>query len=131
MRTSGFWRHFEEATVEAGALSSSVCGTQTRQREEEDQRNACISLETKTVTNTREEADQDVRNSWYRAVPTRFARGETFTKQQEETDQDESSQVYGAMPRQCPGRTKTLTEQREEGDQDRSGCGYGAIPAKA
>lgn len=132
MKTSGFWAHFEEAAVEVDSHSSSACGTQTRQREEDDQRNACVSRDTMTITNTREEIDQGVRNEQYCAVPTRFLRGETFTKQREEVDQDESPHIYGAVPKQSPYGTKTtLTEQREEADQDTSSRGYAAIPLNA
>lgn len=128
MKTSGFWEHFEEAALEADSHRSSVCGTQTRQREEPDQRNACVSAGIKTVTNTREESDQDVRNEPYSAIPTRSLLAKTFTEGREEPDQDKSGRVYGAVPRHFPCGPTTITEKREEPDQDESSHGYGAIP---
>lgn len=128
MKTSGFWGHFEEPTAEANSHSRAICGTQTRQREEPDQRNTFVIADTKTVTNTREEADQDIHNGHHCAIPIRVASGETFTKQREEPDQDESNQIHVAVPRQSLCRTQTMTEGREEPDQDQSSYGYSPIP---
>ena len=130
MKTSDFWGHFEEIALEESLESSEAYGTQTRQREEPDQRNACILAGSKTITNTREESDQDYGNNQFYAIPKQNTWGtmtQTFTI--EESDQDEGNEQYCAIPMQSPS-WKTMTKTREEPDQDKSSCRYATIPTQ-
>lgn len=130
MKTLGFWGHFEEIVLEESLESSEAYGTQTRQREEPDQRNACVLAGSKTVTNTREESDQDYGNDQFYAIPKQNALGtmtQTFTR--EESDQDEGNEEYCAIPSQVLG-WKTMTKTREEPEQDESSCRYATIPTQ-
>jgi hypothetical protein len=131
MKTSGFWSHFEESVLEADSHCRRICATQTRQREESDQRSACVSGNIKTITNTREESDQDVQNESYSAIPTSSLLTKTITKTREESDQDESDYAYRVVPVHFRCGPTKVTETREETDQDESSHAYAAIPANA
>ena len=93
MEKFGFWKPFEESVVESNDDSGMNSPTQTRTREEPDQRTLSG---TNTVTKTREESDQDVENAQYRAIPTRMD-CVTKTAVREENDQAESVKRYTAM----------------------------------
>jgi hypothetical protein len=103
MTMTGFWRHFEEPAAPEGPIVSSetmLRPTQTRQREEPDQRKT-LGLACGTTTNTaqREEKDQDVSAGQYRAIPSSGLSGtRTLTEQREEPDQDASTAIYSALP---------------------------------
>jgi hypothetical protein len=132
MKPLSFWGHFEETALETSFNSSNVSSTQTRQREEPDQRNVYVSAGTLTETRTREEADQDVGNKHYCAIPTRISCGtETQTFAREEPEQDVGNKQYCAIPTHISCGTKTLTEQREEHEQDESSNKHVAIPVNA
>ena len=128
MKTLGFWSHFEEIVLEESLESSEAYGTQTRQREEPDQRNACLLAGSKTITETREESDQDYGNEEYCAIPKQDSDWKTFTKTREEPDQDKSSRRYATIPTEFLLGTKTFTDEREEADQDETNRVYGALP---
>ena len=103
MRMTGFWRHFEESVYDRteeqnSTIKGHVATTQTRQREEPDQRRTS-GLLTLTKTAQREEGDQDESTRQYRAIPFVAVLGtQTLTAQREEPDQDESTQAYSAFP---------------------------------
>jgi len=104
MSMPSFWRHFEEAcptsqtTSDAGAAWA--VKTQTRAREEPDQRDSSTSASTKTMTKTREEPDQDAANQQYNALPRKPGRGtKTITEAREKDDQDPSNRAHAAIPR--------------------------------
>ena len=104
MRMTGFWRHFEESVYDCtgkqqiSTLNSHVATTQTRQREEPDQRRSSGML-TLTKTAQTEEGDQDESTRQYRAIPFVAVSGtQTLTAQREEPDQDEGTQAYSAFP---------------------------------
>lgn len=91
-----FWSHFEEPSF-VEIISQNVYGkTQTRQREEPDQRLAGLAAGTKTITNTREESDQDPHHIGYGAIPRSptLTSLKTLTETREEPDQDISCQFY-------------------------------------
>ena len=128
MKSLDFWGHFEEVALEGVSKSTQAYGTQTRQREEPDQRNTCMSTGSKTVTNTREESDQDIGDKEYCAIPMHISCGtKTLTEQREEPEQDESCRKHVAIPLQFP-RWETFTRTREEPDQEESSHKYVAIP---
>ncbi|MFA5292064.1 MAG: hypothetical protein WC496_03425 [Phycisphaerae bacterium] len=99
-KSLSFWRHFEEPILEANLNSSNNYTTHTRQlRDEPEQRNISISGGTLTITNTREESDQDPGNKQYCAIPSHVSYGtKTHTFTREEPEQDESSHKYALMP---------------------------------
>ena len=53
---------------------------------------------------------------------------ETVTEQREEADQDESSSKYASIPTQFLYGTGTFTDEREERDQDKSNHAYMSLP---
>lgn len=89
---------------QVSTLRCHVASTQTRQREEPDQRRTSgLFGGTLTKTATREEDDQDVSCRQYRAIPLAAVSGtQTLTEQREEPDQDESTQAYSTLP-DCRG----------------------------
>lgn len=98
-RKSYFWSHFEEPAIPDTTLVAALEKTQTRQREEQDQRLSVMHVGTRTSTATREEPDQDPRHPGYAALPRMStAPGtKTLTKSREETDQDISCRGYRVM----------------------------------
>ena len=104
MRMTSFWKHFEEPIDSKKSVASSETKlepTQTRQREEPDQRNTLgLTGGTLTKTTQREEPDQDASTTQYRAIPCSALSGtRTFTSQREEPDQDSTTAIYSALPR--------------------------------
>ena len=104
MRMTGFWRHFEEdvyGVIEGPSpkIDNALEPTQTRQREEPDQRRTFgLVASTLTKTSEREEAEQDVSTQQYCAIPfTAIAGTQTLTEQREEPDQDEGTAAYSAL----------------------------------
>jgi len=132
-KSLSFWGHFEEPTLKASSDSSNIYATHTRQqRDEPEQRNACVSAGTQTGTRAREESDQDVGNEQYCAIPTHISCGtKTQTYAREEPDQDVGSKQYCTIPTHISCGPKTLTDRREEPDQDESSYKHAAIPLNA
>ena len=98
-KQSYFWSHFEEQTIFDENQESTLFKTQTRQREEPDQRFSGMSSSTRTMTATREEPDQDSNQSGYSSIP-RFSSLhclKTLTETREEPDQDASCEKYGTF----------------------------------
>jgi hypothetical protein len=120
MHKPSFWAAFEEASDELGLDSATK--TQTRAREEPDQRAGHFSDPTKTITATREEDDQDADPSGFAAFPRATAtETQTVTKIREQSDQDPARSGLAAVPRITMMNTQTVTEvKREELDQDES-----------
>lgn len=105
MKLTGFWRHFEEKVSTNGQTSKYVIQsqpTQTRQREESDQRSSFMhSNILKTKTAQREQNDQYICTGHYRSIPSSFDLSvSTLTEQREENDQDASTHAYSAISRQ-------------------------------
>ncbi len=124
MKTSGFWGHFEEIALETGVDSNKLDETGTRGREKPEQ---LVLSGTSTVTEQREETDQDVGNKRYNAIPARII-CETGTRQREESDQGIGNEQYCAIPTHID--CGTVTKQREENEQDESSYSYAVIPMK-
>ncbi len=91
-----FWSHFEEPAGMEQPTQDMYGKTQTRQREEPDQRLSGITAGTATMTKTREEPDQDCHQLAYGLVPRWAASAlvKTQTEGREEPDQDLSCQGY-------------------------------------
>jgi len=122
-----FWAAFEEPANELPACA--VGKTQTRAREEADQRLAATVSPTLTKTATREEDDQDPGGSSFGAIPrATLTETQTITKTREEQDQDPGHSGLRALPVATLTTTKTLTEQREEPEQDDPVRRFAAIP---
>lgn len=97
MAMSSFWGYFEENAVQEKSDINLGVQTQTRAREENDQR--VIAQTTSTFTATREEPDQDTNNNVYRAIPTtKIIFTKTLTEQREENDQDSGHFKYSTFP---------------------------------
>jgi hypothetical protein len=94
-----FWSHFEEPAVSETTNQNIHGKTQTRQREEPDQRRTGITAGTNTMTATREEPDQDSHHLGYEAIPrSAYSTSmKTLTEAREEPDQDVSCQSYRAF----------------------------------
>lgn len=126
-----FWSAFEEPSI-CGSPSNAA-QTQTRQREEPDQRadktahSAFLHMATKTA---QREHEQEHRFSQARfGAATSWSPGassETMTATREEKDPHRS--YFAALPQPIAAGTRTLTETREESDQDQSIRGHHAIP---
>jgi hypothetical protein len=123
-----FWAAFEEASDEHGL--NAVTKTQTRAREEPDQRDGYLSGPTITKTATREEDDQDADTRGFGAFPRATATTtQTITRAREESDQDPVRSGLAALPRFTAMNTQTMTEvKREEPDQDESVRRLATIP---
>lgn len=128
MHKPSFWAAFEEASDES--TLDSATKTQTRAREEPDQRAGHFSDPTKTITATREEDDQDADRRGFAAFPRATAtETQTITKTREESDQDPVRSGLAAVPRITMMNTQTVTEvKREELDQDESVRRLATIP---
>lgn len=101
MKESTFWSNFEEPV----GLLSAECDrllTQTRTREEPDQRNTAFTSGFGTRTATREAPDQAESNMPYSAFieSSSAMRTKTFTEAREEPDQDESARIHASIPNQ-------------------------------
>lgn len=123
-----FWAAFEELASEFPPCGDGK--TQTRAREEADQRFAATVSPTLTKTATREEDDQDPGGSSFGAIPrATLTETQTITKTREEQDQDPSNSGLRALLLSSLAGTRTLTEQREEPDQDDAVRRFAAIPS--
>lgn len=123
-----FWAAFEELANEFHPCA--VGKTQTRAREEADQRFTATVSPTLTKTATREEDDQDPGGSSFGAIPrATLTETQTITKTREEQDQDPGNSGLRALPVATLASTQTLTEQREEPDQDDPVRRFAAIPS--
>lgn len=132
---SYFWAHFEEPSSANQEKVDLGVGTQTRTREERDQRSSALNCGTETFSKTREERDQDPGHDGFSAVPRQSpllsTKTKTLTETREERDQDAHHGGFCVVPRQpnpTSGQTMTKTATREEPDQDASGTKYGALP---
>ena len=94
-----FWSRFEQPSTSKTTNENIYGKTQTRQREEPDQRRTGIATGTNTMTATREEPDQDSHHLGYEAIPrSAFSTSmKTLTEAREEPDQDVSCQNYRAF----------------------------------
>jgi len=100
MKMSGFWGNFEEDAGLTDNNQTLQCQTQTRQREEPDQRNDELTLATQTRTFTREEPDQDVGGGQYLAISNiDVFETQTLTEQREEPEQDIAQAKYAIFSR--------------------------------
>ncbi len=102
-RLIGFWGNFEEDVEPNETDLCNSLKTQTRQREEPDQRVIALSTATATQTAQREELDQGAENTLYRALPypinnTLGLGTQTVTEQREESDQDMAHSRYSVIP---------------------------------
>lgn len=121
-----FWSQFEEPSI-ADEVSSEI--TKTSKREETDQRTTELAMATKTMTEVREEDDQDPKYSGFHAIPVVSTTGTmTQTRAREEADQDQANAILVSHGSSAGANTHTATAQREERDQDRGSVGYAAIP---
>jgi len=123
-----FWAAFEERPD--AIVSDMSAKTQTRAREEPDQRAAHSSDPTRTLTATREEDDQDPGLHGLASIPRAAgSQTQTNTKTREEQDQDPVRSGLAAVQRVTSMSTKTVTEVgREEPDQNESAHRLAAIP---
>lgn len=111
---TAFWSEFEEA-VSDPVIESSV-KTETRAREERDQRIASSSHSTMTATGTREERDQDVGAHALATIPAFVGtRTLTMTETREERDQDASQPDFAALPRIDVVSRRTEVDTRSSG----------------
>jgi len=124
--TPSFWSTFEEPAVDA-EVDANI--TKTSKREEPDQRLTELTSGTKTITEAREEDDQDPNHSGFHAIPPHLATGtKTQTRAREEPDQDEANGCFSEFTISSSAKTETATAQREERDQDNSSGGYATFP---
>lgn len=128
MHKPSFWAAFEEASDELS--SESAMKTQTRAREEPDQRASGLGASTKTLTATREEPDQRFAQGICCTIPrSRATLTQTITETREERDQDTPRGSLAAIPQLSLLQTSTMTKvEREEPDQDESLHHLVAIP---
>lgn len=122
-----FWAAFEEASDEL--IADCAMKTETRAREEPDQRDTSLCGPTKTAKSTREQDDQDAGPRGLSTFPKALAsQTQTITKTREESDQDPVRSGFATVPRITMTETQTLTEVREGPDQDAPGRRLAAIP---
>jgi hypothetical protein len=129
MTSLPFWASFEECVGKAAVVEAAK--TQTRVREEPDQRMGSMSDPTRTKTSTREGADQVVGLQGVRSIPQEISgQTQTITKTREEQDQDPIRTSLPLVPRATSMNTQTVTEVgREDLDRDESARCVKVIPS--